>query len=200
MKQHWILYSITRMNIKQHLIERGFLLDDPFFPVFVDTVENVASFPLYNLTGKLVGFHYYNPIGYKGTGSYKATIRKYETKVTRENDNPKVPQLAVYGLHTLSDDKPYVFVVEGVFDAVKLMRLGYPVIAVLSNDPKPLKNFFFLLQKKIIVIADSNLRGRELTDMRSMSDFLYHVSEKYGDLGNMTLEQVEKFIIETVNL
>lgn len=178
-------------DIKQHLIERDFLLDDPFFPAFIG--EDTVSFPLYNLSGKLVGFHHYNPIGYKGAGSYKAEIKKYITEVTKENDNPKVRQLAVYGLHTL-DERPYVFIVEGIFDAVKLMRLGYPVLAVFTNDPKPLRNFFYLLSKRIIVIADSDVKSRQLEDLKRMSDEVHHVSEEYDDLGNMPLEEVDKFI------
>lgn len=182
---------MKKSNIKQHLLNRDFILDDPYFPALI--YDNMVSFPLYNLSGKLVGFQHYNPLGYKGTNSCKVEIKKYETEVTRENDNPKVRQLAVYGLHTL-DERSFVFIVEGVFDAVKLMRLRYPVLAVLTNDPKPLRNFFFLLPKKIIVIADSDLRGRELADMKKMSDAVFHVSDKYGDLGNMPLDEVEIFI------
>lgn len=178
--------------IETHLENRDIVLNDIRFPVMVDKEKDVAYFPLFNLSGKFIGYQRYNPKGYKGTGSYKIDneLKKYYSYVTKENPDKKVSYIAVYGLHTL-DERRYVFVVEGVFDAVKLIRIGEPVIAVLANDPKKLKNFFFVLQKKIIAILDSDKAGRKL---KNISHKYYVVPEEGQDLGDMELNDVQFFI------
>lgn len=178
--------------IETHLEDRDIKLDDKRFPVMVDKKNGVAYFPLFNLSGKFVGYQRYNPKGYKGTGSFKMDneLKKYYTYVTKENPDKKVHSIAVYGLHTL-DKRRYVFVVEGVFDAVKLIRLNEPVIAVLANDPKKLKNFFFVLQKKVIAILDNDSAGNKL---KKLADKHCNVPDEYKDLGDMKIEDVRNFI------
>lgn len=177
--------------IEKHLEDRGIILNDRRFPVMVDKEEDVAYFPLFNLSGKFVGYQRYNPKGSKGTGSYKIDdkLKKYYSYITKENPDKKVHYLAVYGLHTL-DKRNYVFVVEGVFDAVKLIKINEPVIAVLANDPKKLKNFFFVLQKKVIAILDDDTAGKKL---KKLSHKYYTVSNN-KDLGDMDVEDVKIFI------
>ena len=69
--------------------------------------NNVYTFPLWNLSGQLVGYFTYLP---KSTNT-------------------------AWGLELLNPEKPYLLVVEGVFDAVKLHNLGVNALAVLANDP-----------------------------------------------------------------
>lgn len=178
--------------IETHLEDRDVKLDDKRFPVMVDKENDVAYFPLFNLSGKFIGYQRYNPKGYKGTGSFKMDndLKKYHTYVTKENPDKNVHYVAVYGLHTL-DKRRYVFMVEGVFDAVKLIRLNEPVIAVLANDPKKLKNFFFALQKKVIAILDNDSAGNKL---KKLADKHYNIPDEYKDLGDMKIEDVRSFI------
>jgi hypothetical protein len=183
-------------NIEQELIDRGLKLDDPRFPVIIDTKEyDVAYFPLFNLSGKFVGYQRYNPKGLKApTQKQRNTMStndfKYYSYVTKENPEKNISQIAVYGLHTL-DKRKYVFIVEGIFDAVKLIRLNQPVIAVMANHPKQLKNFFFALQKKIIGILDNDSAGKKL---KSLTDISYTTPEPYKDLGDMSVKEVKAFI------
>jgi hypothetical protein len=181
--------------IREHLKER----DVPeSAAVIVAEEDNFAYFLLYNLSGKIVGLQRYNPDGYKDRGKHYREIRnlgsldesqlKYLTKVTRENTERNVPQLAVYGLHTL-DERKFVFVVEGIFDAVKLESLGLPVIAVLTNAPKKFKNFFFVLQKTVIAWRDNDKASEALEEI---ADRVIVTSEPYKDLGDMPLEQVKE--------
>ncbi len=181
--------------IEQHLKDRGIDLKDQLkYPVYVDREKDVAYFPLFNLSGKFVGYQRYNPKGQKGKNSFKLNNKdkKYYTYATKENPEKKVSSISVYGLHTL-DKRPYVFVVEGIFDAVKLIKLNEPVIAVLSNDPKKLKNFFFILQKKVIAICDrdENKAGNKL---KRIANKCYFTPEPYNDLGDMDIKEVKKFI------
>lgn len=44
-------------NIRDDLIKRDMMIDDDRFPVILDTIEkNIAYFPLFNLSGKFVGY------------------------------------------------------------------------------------------------------------------------------------------------
>jgi len=172
--------------IKEHLKER----DVPeSAAVIVAEEDNFAYFILYNLSGKIVGMQRYNPGGHKERGKHRNRPKeelRYVTSVTRENSERNIPQLAMYGLHTL-DERQFVFVVEGVFDAVKLESVGVPVIAILTNAPKKFRNFFFALGKTIIVWRDNDKASEE---MREIADFSVITPPPYKDLGEVPLEEV----------
>ena len=158
-------------------------------PVLIE--EDAAYFTLYNLSGKIVGYQRYNPTGNKARGIYRDAPKeelKYVTTVTRENVERNIPYLAVYGLHTLRKEIPYVFVVEGIFDAVKLEKLGYPVIATLTNNPVRLVNFFRIMPKIKIVWKDRDEASKEL---RIIADFSLCTPAPHKDLGEMLLEDVK---------
>ena len=187
---------IVENYIRQHLIDRGVDISDRrLFPIFIDSESDVAYFPLYNLSGQMVGYQRYNPKGKKDI--VKADMSdidnfKYYTYIGVEGDKHNRKKIGVYGLHTL-DDRPFVFMVEGIFDAVKLIKLGLPTIAVLGNDPKQLTSFLFILQKKIYAILDNdvNLAGNKLANLASRS---FKVPSPFKDLGDMSLSEVRSFI------
>ena len=112
------LQQYLNENIKQHLIDRGIVPYNPRYPVYIDKENNVAFFPLFNLSGKFVGYQRYNPDGIKGKNSYKVDNKnkKYYTYVSKENPEKNILHIALYGLHTL-DKRKYVFIVEGIFFA-----------------------------------------------------------------------------------
>lgn len=177
-------YDFIQENIKKELLNRDMVFDDRF-PVILDTEENdVAYFPLYNLSGKFIGYQRYNP---KGSRKSFGKDGKYYTYVSSEG---KGNYIAVYGLHTL-DKRNYFFVVEGIFDAVKLIRINEPVIAVLGNDPKKLRPWFKAMGKTTISIVDNDKAGKLLGNN---TDISYTTPDPYNDLGEMPLSKVEKFI------
>lgn len=188
------LKQYIQENITQHLADRGIDLSDfRQYPVYTDTKADVAYFPLFNMSGKFVGYQRYNPDGIKGKDSYKVgkEFRKYYTYVTRENPEQNIPHIAIYGLHTIEQRKGYVFITEGIFDAVKLINNGEPAVAVLSNNPKQLRNFFFALGKTVIAIMDRDSAGSKL---RRIADYAYTVPDGYEDLGDMSADAVRKFL------
>ena len=157
--------------------------------VIVDETHNLAFFMLYNLSGKIVGLQRYNPGGHKERGRHRDRPKedlRYVTSVTRENPDRNIPHLALYGLHTL-DERRFVFVVEGIFDAVKLESVGVPVIAILTNAPKKFKNFFFTLGKTVIVWRDNDKASEK---MREIADFSAITPPPHKDLGETPLEEV----------
>ncbi len=184
-------------DIKQHLKDRG--LDFKRTKVFMDTKTNTAMFMLYNLSGKLVGYQQYNPngsksISYSNKNNKNLELRdlmKYYSYITMENDRTK--QIAVYGLESYNPKSKVLFAVEGIFDAIKLHNQGLSAVAVLANDPKPFKEWFDILPQKIIVIQDNddNKSGNKLAKFGNDS---YTVPDPFNDLGDMSDNEVRKFL------
>lgn len=114
-----------------------------------------ASFPLYNLMGQLVGYQKYTPTAPKQS----KTVRPDELKYFTYTPTNKV---TAYGLHLLKSKYPYVILVEGVFDACRLHRLGFNALAVLSCDPKHLKEWLTLLPYKKLALVDGDSAGLKL--------------------------------------
>lgn len=135
--------------LSTHLKERRCL--DPF----VTFNDKSANFPLYNLAGQLVGFQRYTPGLPKQQKKSSPEDLKYFT-YTPSN------KVTAYGLHLLDKSKPYVFLVEGVFDACALHSLGYNALAVLTCDPVHLREWLQLLPYKKLGMLDGDLAGFKL--------------------------------------
>ena len=178
-------------DIEDHLKSRG--IDMEKTHVVFDTKTNTATFFLYNISGQLVGYQYYNPHGSKSLDQKKADRRlmKYYTYVTGQKDEKR---LAVWGLESYDMKSSVLFVVEGIFDAVKIQNAGYPAIAILSNDPRQdLKTWLKTLPQTIIAVLDrdDNSSGNKLA---STGDRSTMTPAPYKDLGDMPQEEVNTFI------
>lgn len=173
-------------NIESHLKERG--LDPAKTQVIMDMETNIATFLLYNLSGQIVGYQRYNPNGDKKdhTNSLSA---KYFSWVTKESD--KTAKLAVWGVENIDKNDPNLFVTEGIFDAIKLKNAGHPVIAVLGNNPKILKSWLPLLNKRTIAVVDNDDAGKALANL---TDEHLTTPDPFKDLGEMSQTQVNKFL------
>jgi hypothetical protein len=178
-------------NLLNHLRSRG--VDPESTDVITDEESGIATFLLYNLSGQLVGYHRYNPNGDK-KGRGDTLEAKYFTYVTKESE--KSSKIAVWGMQYVDMNSPYIFVAEGVFDAVKIKNAGHPVIAVLSNNPKPLKPWLKSLSKKIITIQDNDDAGSALA---KFGDITMKVPHPYKDLGDMPQSEVNRFIESIVS-
>lgn len=122
------------MDIQEELSRRG-VDKDSEVQVFIDEVTCTATFLLYGLiTERLLGYQTYNPrSSEKRYNDPKLGGRyyTYQPKVKSSGD------FAVFGLD-YPQEGGTVFVTEGVFEAVRLINLGYNSIAVLCSSP-PLK-------------------------------------------------------------
>jgi hypothetical protein len=184
-------------EIEKHLLSRG--VDPNKTAVIIDEESGFATFLLYNLSGQLVGYQQYNPKGTKdfpGRGKHASkfsedqkSLMKYYTYIGRGGDK-STHKIAVWGVETL-DERQYLFVTEGIFDAIKVKNAGHPVIAVLANHPKPLRDWFRALAKFVIAIEDNDAAGKKLS---TVADASYVVPEPYHDLGDMPQEEVNVFI------
>jgi hypothetical protein len=179
------LTQFIRETVDDHLRSRG--MDSAKTYVVVDEASNVATFLLFNLTGQLVGYQQYRPDADKKVGN-DPSLARYFTYVGSEGKGKK---LAVWGLETVEWTDDYLFVVEGIFDAVKVHNAGHPCIAVLCNDPRPMKAWFKAMGKHVIAVLDRDAAGNKL---RNIANANVVVPEPYKDLGDMPQEEATRFI------
>jgi hypothetical protein len=170
------------IDIEKHLKERG--VDPNKTEVIMDKKDNVATFLLYNLSGQLVGYQRYNPAEDKK----RDNAGRYFTWVSKEGD---VRKLAVWGTETIKPSVPYLFIVEGIFDCVKLHNGGHPAIAILGNNQKVLRSWFRILNKKIIAITDNYASGNM---MKKFAWKAFQTPDPYKYLGEMPQQKVNEFI------
>ncbi len=156
------------MNLLNHLRSRG--VRDKVRLLGFD--EEVAVFPLYNLSGQLVGYQNYRPDATKKKTNNPKDARYYtHTKVK-----------TVWGLEYLNPYKPVLFLVEGVFDAVKLVELGFNAVATLGNDPVQLKEQLALLPYVKVAVCDNDPAGKKLAKYAQV----VHTMSGSKDLGELS--------------
>lgn len=184
---------MTNFDINEHLKKRGINRERQH--VVIDKERQIATFLLYNLSGMLVGYQTYNPNGLNRTK--ERSLKRYFTYVGKEGLTSKI---AVWGLDTITNDKCYMFVTEGVFDIAKIHNFGEQGVAVLSNCPKHVKPWICAMGKFVIAIKDSDKAGSKLD---VISDVGFSVPTKYKDIGDMPQEEANEFlssIIKKLNL
>lgn len=184
------------MSIRQHLIQRLIITDDP--GIFIDEENRVATFFLYNLSGKIVGYQQYRPDADKKKKNDPKEGRYY-TYITDEGESaPKKAKkhIALYGVDTINrvnfsfrKGKP-LFIVEGIFDAAALHYHGYPAVAVLQNDPKNLKSFFAALNVPTIALCDGDEAGNKLAKIADTS----YTLPKDRDVASLNEEDSNRFM------
>lgn len=109
--------------------------------------EGVAVWLLWS--PRLTGYLQYRPNGDKKAHT-KATAKYY-----MRGSGP-------FGWDTLDRPGP-VFLVEGLFDAVRLHSLGLPALAVLSNSPTPsFAGQLFALGRRYVALCDGDSSGLKL--------------------------------------
>lgn len=148
--------------------------------------ENVSAvFPLYNLNKQFLGYQRYRP---NKTKEYDNDPRegRYFTRL-------KDGKFGVWGLESWHFSNT-LFVTEGIFDACRVTKLGASAIAMLSNDPKHLTDWFFILRqlRPVVMVCDAGTPGKKLAKYGTHS---ITVPEEYGDLGDAP----EKYVKELIN-
>jgi len=145
--------------------------------------QSVVTFICYNFSGQCVGYQQYRPDAPK-TKSNDEKYGRYYTYFTPG-------QTAVWGLETFYYREDVLFVTEGVFDCVRLHNLGLPAIAVLSCNPKHLRSFLRVVNRKKVAVCDNDQAGQLLANSCD-SSMICPIEGM--DLGDMTDEQVRDFM------
>jgi hypothetical protein len=182
-------------GLEAHLRGRG--LNPENYNVLLDKESGFAYFLLFNLSGQMVGYQRYNPKGEKNLkGDRDNKDAKYYNYITKESKG--VSKLAVWGLDTLQPNSNILFMVEGIFDAVKIHGAGYPAIAVLTNDPQHLKPWLKAmanLKTVCIIDSDDEENGFAGNKLAKAGDYSFVIDDsRYHDLGDMPQEIATKFI------
>ena len=143
------------MDIKTHLKQRHLNLN--LHPTIIDETTNTATFLLYNLSGQLTGYQFYNPQGSKTIFQDKLQSKYYTYR------NKHYPTVTLWGIESLNSPHQPVFLTEGIFDAARMTSLNFSALATLTNNPpKDYINFFLLLNRPIIAVCDNDVAGRKL--------------------------------------
>ena len=183
-----LLREYIRESVRDHLRERG--VDPNRTQVIVDEETGTATFLLFNLSGQLVGYQRYNPSASKERNN--DPYGRYFTQRGEEGERKKgKKKIAVWGLESTEWKDPYIFVTEGIFDAIKVQNAGHPAIAILSNASPGLRSWLKALRKYVIVIEDNDAAGVKLG---SLGDVSVTVPDPYKDLGDMPQDEATVFV------
>jgi DNA primase len=142
------------MDLIDHLKNRGM---DPYrYSLVVDDQEKIVTFYLQNGAGKIVGYQQYRP-DCDNKKMNNAKESRYFTYLPANTDG-------VFGVDQLDPTKKQIYIVEGIFKAAILHRLGFNAIAVLGDNPKRLKSWFRILKAnyELIAIGDNDSAGAGL--------------------------------------
>ena len=169
-------------TVAEHLKDRHLNLE--LHRPMVDEVERVATFFLYNLSGCLVGYQQYRPEGEKKPQNNPKQGKYFTYR--------KQPTLAVWGVESLHLSPNVVFLCEGVFDACRMTERGYSALAVLSNNTgSDLKNFLFMLNRKVVAVCDNDDAGHKLAKFGDVAVFC-----EDHDLGDSSEEFVNTLVLK----
>ena len=177
------LTTSNTSTIAQHLRSRH-LEADRYSTVYVSESERVATLLIWNLSKQLVGYQRYAP-DHDKTRRNDEKYGRYYTYFS-----PELPKTvaAVWGLETFNYRSDVLCITEGIFDACRLHNRGIPAVAVFSSNPKPLKNWFSILPRKVVAIRDNDAASK----LQNFADVTLSTTEK--DLGDSTDEEVDEIV------
>jgi len=192
-----------RKSLKERLVERR--LDTSKFRAWLDEEEYCVTFPLWNLSGKMVGYQRYRPDADKTRhndprdGRYFTKVNKAAWSVVEENGEvvgvtcTKDGNVGVWGMESWYDS-PTLFVQEGVFDASALnWYCGVASLAVTTSTPSPsVVNWFWTVSqfRKVVVFCDGDNAGLKLAKLGHE----YHVMPGGMDMGDASEEYVKEMV------
>jgi hypothetical protein len=173
-------------TLRQHMIRRG--CNPSNYTCVVDEETRTATFVLFAPgTGKVTGYHTYKPEGPKtreGKGFNPKDLR-YFTKHLGSTD-----EILFFGAEKLDFGKKNLYLVEGIFDAVKFHTLGHNCLAVLCNNPVPLKSFLNASPFHVVGVLDADAAGKKLAKYCDE----YILCEDGKDPGDLELLEITELL------
>jgi len=169
------------VNFREHLAQRGLT---PEIHCWIDYKKELVTFPLYNGGLQLAGYQIYN----WNERARRNNGGRYWTYISSSFKNN-----VVYGLGNLKNT-PELFIVEGIWDAIRIIQCGYNAIATMCNNPNKqlvwwIKHFF--TNKTRIVICDNDNAGKELG---KCGNYSYSIESPYKDINQMPFNQAKIFL------
>lgn len=171
------------MTILAHLHSR--YLNTKLHKVWVNEQEGVATFPIWNLSGQLLGYQAYSPDKDK-TAQNDPRYGRYFTRL-------KDGKVGVWGLESWSLSNT-LYVTEGIFDAARITYFGYSAIAVFGNAlSHSCEKWLWLVKQNrpVVTICDNDEAGKKLQKYGHKS----HTVMKYKDLGEADQTYVKALLL-----
>lgn len=139
-------------GFREHLLGRNY---DPdlYQHHTVDEDDWLLTVHLFNIDGKFVGYQRYNPSGSKKTKPVSEA--KYMTYIMKG-------ERAYWGLETLDYTKSRLYIVEGLFKASALHRLGLNAICVMGNNAAHLGEILLSFNMDLVAVCDNDDAGKVL--------------------------------------
>jgi hypothetical protein len=159
---------VHKQLLLEHLTKRR-LTPELYSSVSVDSINKVVTFPLWNLSGQMVGFQQYRPDAPK-TGLEKRSEQRYFTILSKGFG--RTSALSCFGVDLLNPQSKVLFLAEGIFDVSPLHQRGANALAVLANNPKPLKEWLRSLGYYLISLCEGDNAGLKLASLSHESVFL----------------------------
>ena len=165
---------MTREDTIQHLYDRGMRVNR-YHNLGIG--EGVVTFPLYEFGGRMVGYQDYRPFAPRNSKNVREA--RYFTYLPKK-------VFGYFGLEFLEWPGP-VYLVEGVFKAAKLHRLGLPAIALMGSETKQHMNQLKFMGRPYIGIGDNDKAGQKFAD--ELNGFTSPT-----DLDEMTDDEVKELL------
>lgn len=138
----------------RYFFNRGFTIADmKKFMIGRDTVNKTVTIPIFDQENQLLGF-----------------IGRYIDKHRRKNERYQVYSFdrgdTLYPMNLVNSTKPYIILVEGNFDAIRMFQCGYDNTLSIMSDLMTWKqiNLLVKLTDTVVYVGDNDKRGIEARD------------------------------------
>lgn len=157
-------------------------MDVHLHTVWCDLDQSVVVFPMWTLSGALVGYQQYRPLATKQ--------RQNNAKQGRYFTHRLKHTVGVWGMESWHLSPQVLFVTEGVFDAARLTWLGLSAVATLSNNPDvSTSNWLKCVPRLTVAVCDPDAAGEKLA---RHCDESVTLDTDLGDAEDSTVQKVVK--------
>jgi len=186
-----------RTPFVQHLLERGLTED---ISHWIDYVCEIVTFPLFGVDKAYRGYQRYawdQPKIRSNLGRYYTWISPEYRPLAFWGMEYVSPYLARCAGREVASDSPLI-IVEGIFDALRVIQCGFRACAILTATPSPLFVGWFnqlTLRQRKIAIKDNDGQKSGLDKLAQYAI----MSEWHKDLGDHTVEEADEWLRETLS-
>jgi hypothetical protein len=181
------ILGVPTGKMYHHLQQRHL---SPYLYHNISITPELVTFPLWNVSGQMVGYQQYNPNGSKQERRNPKEC-KYFTYISEGKNN------TAWGLDVLNPNQRLVVLVEGIFKACRFHNHGINALAVLGNNPKHLYSWLHSMGYYLFAICDGDEAGRKLAKFGHSSIQLrdgYFIDEISED--SLRVDIIEHFYLK----
>ena len=158
--------------------------------IWYDIDKCLATFPLYDVNGRLTGYQQYNPTTTEKKTNDPRSSRYFTYQPPVKNTGWPV----CWGLEYI-EHRDTLFITEGVFEAMRLIGMGYDAVAILTSNPHPLMvtQLYGLGYTRIVWCGDNDDAGRKSKIIPTVDDVMFFekdIDELEYDVLELTLIRI----------